>query len=313
MAITISVINNKGGVGKTTSTGILAELLAYLGKKTLVVDIDHQGNLSMLFHAHKEDSPGLIEGRELPEEENISELFKFRYREPAQVKGLIKHTPIPNLDIIPSSKRHKHTQEAILKNTGNNNIILKRALVAVSKDYDFILIDNAPADDILIVNSMFASDHIIIPVRVEDFSYKGLKETLDSIAYIREEHEVDTDFLGAFITQAELNTNSFKRKKSQYMEELGNKFFETPIRKDIKISEIESDFEPILKHNAGSNVVFDYANLLLELDILDSDTTKLLKESIGDEINEEIKMTIEEVDENSTLNRLSAYANKIQS
>lgn len=284
MAITISVINNKGGVGKTTSTGILAELIAYLGKNVLCIDLDQQSNLSMMLGSYHEDTEEEINGICEAEQKNITELFKYRYRTKEDVLPLIQHTPINGLDIIPSSKRHKNTQLNISVNeTGNNNIILKKALNTIKDDYDYIFIDNAPASDILTVNSMFASDYILTPVRVESFSYKGLKETLDSIAYIKEEHELENaNFLGAFITQAETNTNIYKDLKTAYETELKTKFLKTPIRKDIKISEIETVFEPILKYNADTNAVFDYGKLLLELNILDEKATKMLKTSLGE-------------------------------
>lgn len=278
MAKIISIINNKGGVGKTTSTAILAELMAYLGERVLCIDLDSQSNLSMQFGCYIEDSAEVMNGILFPEQENITELFKFRYREKVDMQKLIKRTGIKNLDMIPSSRRHKHTQRNINANeTGNNNIILKKALAAVRNEYDFILIDNAPASDILTVNSMFASDYVVTPVRVEGFSYKGLKETLDSILYIKEEHDIENlDFLGVFITQAEVKTNVYKDINAAYTENLGAHFLKTPIRKDTKIPEIETDFKPILQHSPDTNAVFDYARLLLELKILNPEAEEKL-------------------------------------
>ena len=284
MAKVISVINNKGGVGKTTTTAILSELIAFLGKKVLVVDLDQQSNLSMLLGCYIEDSEAVISGIQYPGEENIAELFKYRYRTVEDVKNLIKSTKIKGLDIIPSSKRHKNTQFYINTNeTGNNNIILKKALATVKDDYDFILLDNAPASDILTVNSMFASDYVITPVRVEGFSYKGLRETLDSINYIKEEHDIDgLNFLGVFVTQAEVNTNVYKDINENYKKSLGAKYLQTPIRKDKNIAEIETEFEPILEHSPNTNVVFDYCHLLLELGILDAKAERSLLYAIGE-------------------------------
>lgn len=288
MAKVISVTNNKGGVGKTTTSEVLGELLAFLGKRVLVIDLDEQSNLSMLLNRYEEDSSEVINGYEKPEHENIAELFKMRYRKREDVLKLILETNIPNLHIIPSSKRHKNSQRNINANeTGNNNIILKKALAAIKDDYDFIIIDNAPASNILTVNSMFASDYVITPVRVEGFSYKGLKETLDTIIYIKEEHDIeDLDFLGVFITQAELNTNIYKDLRETYEKELGSKFLRTPIRKDKNISETETEFKPILEHSPNTNAVFDYARLLLELNILDNDAAQMLKCAIGENTEE---------------------------
>lgn len=285
MAKVISIINNKGGVGKTSSTGILSELLAYLNLKVLCIDLDQQSNLSMMLKSYVEDSQEVIDEICQPKTENynIAELFRYRYKNAEDVDALIKRTCIRNIDIIPSSKRHRNTQTHILVNTGNNNIILKRALAAVKDRYDFVLIDNAPASDILTVNSIFASDFILTPVRVEAFSYKGFKETLDTIAYIKEEHGLDSvKFLGIFITQVEANTNIYKDLKVSYSGELGNRFLRTPIRKDIKVAEVETLFEPLLKYNANTNAVYDYSKLLLELNILPDQAKEKLICAIGE-------------------------------
>lgn len=282
MCTVISVINNKGGVGKTTSTGIISQLLAYLGKKVLDIDLDQQSNLSMMLDCYVNDSEDVMNGIVPAEFPNIAEVFHYRYRNREDVVATIQHTSIENLDIIPSSKRHKNTQLHINMNeTGNNNIILKKALTTIKEDYDYIIIDNAPANDILTVNSMFASDLVIVPVRVEGFSYKGLKETIETIEYIVEEHDLASIELGAFITQAETNTNVFKALFENYANELVDKFYMVPIRKDIKISEIETSFSPILEYCPDTNAVFDYANLILSMNILPDEDAKRLKSAIS--------------------------------
>jgi len=288
MAKVISVINNKGGVGKTTSAAILGELMAILGKRVLEIDLDEQSNLSMFFKCYEDDNDEVCNGYKNPTSKNIAELFKMRYRKKEDVRKLIRLTHIPNLHIIPSSKRHKKTPLNINANeTGNNNIILKKALAAIKDEYDFIIIDNAPASNILTVNSMFASDYVITPVRLEGFSYKGLKETLETIIYIKEEHDIEgLEFLGVFITQAEINTNIYKNLSAAYEKELGAKFLRTPIRKDKNIAEIETEFEPILEHSPDTNAVFDYSRLLLELNILDEEATQMLICAISENTEE---------------------------
>lgn len=285
MCTIISIVNNKGGVGKSTSTGFISQLLAFLGKRVLAVDLDQQSNLSMLLGHYILDSPAVIAGTESPAEPNIADLFKYRYRTKEDVINLIYPTTIPGLDILPASKRHKQTPIILFANSsGNNNIILKKALATVKDNYDFIIIDNAPANDLLTVNSMFASDLIYVPVRLEGFSYEGLRETIDTVCYIREEHDLTSVALGGvFITQVETNTNIFKDLKGNYEEELSDKFLLTPIRKDVKVSEIETEFKPILEYCPNTNAVFDYANLLLEMNILDDAAQHLLAQSIGKE------------------------------
>jgi len=284
MTKVISVVNNKGGVGKTASTAIMSELLAHTGKKVLCIDLDHQSNLSMLLNAKIEDSMEVINGIENPKEENVAELFKFRYREKENIKKLIKTTHTKNLYIIPSSERHKQTQLNISKNeTGNNSIILKKALETIKDEFDYIFIDNAPASDILTVNSMFASDYILVPVRAEALSAKGLKETMATIQHIKAEHDLDKiEFLGTFLTQIEVNTNVYKDIRENYENDLGKKFFKTPIRKDIKVAEIQTVFRSVMDYCPDANVVYDYIKLLLELDILENDENQSLKNAIGE-------------------------------
>lgn len=119
----ISIINNKGGVGKTSSTGILAELLAFTGCRILCIDLDQQSNLSMLFNCYVKDPVPVLNWRERPEEENITELFRYRYRSREEIEPLIKPTFVKNLYMIPSSKRHQKTPDQII---AEKSVLLKR-------------------------------------------------------------------------------------------------------------------------------------------------------------------------------------------
>ena len=277
MCKVISMINNKGGVGKTISTSVLAEILANAGKNVLTIDLDEQSNLSMFFRCYKEDSPALLSGIKIPQEFNISELFRYPYITKEEIQPLIKPTGIRNVDIIPSSKRFKKAANEILQNTGNNNIILKRAIRAIGDQYDFILIDNAPANNILTVNSMFASDYILVPVKTEGYSYKGLKETMASILYIKEEHDLENpQLLGVFATQVNPKTNAYKEYRSMCERDLQGRFFKTAIRLDTKISEVLQRFQPALSYCPKSNAIRDYISLVVEMNILDKKSQERL-------------------------------------
>lgn len=285
MAKVISIINHKGGVGKTTSTAIIAELMAFLGKRVLLVDNDPQGNLSSMMGQRPEDSPEIVDGLVMSDFTTIHELYRFKLRDKEKVQAAIHHTYIENIDIIPSTKRHKNTITYLLTNTaGNVNNIMKKALETVKDDYDFILIDNAPATDLLTVNSFFVTDEIITPVRCEAFSYEGMLEILARISYIKEEHDIETvNFKGLFITQAETNTNVYKDIREEYMEKLQGKFLDTPIRKAVAIQEIETDFKPLLMYKPNSSAVFDYAELLLAMNVLSEEDAIKLMNAIGKE------------------------------
>ncbi len=280
----ISVINNKGGVGKTSSVIFISELLAWLGAKTLVVDLDEQSNLSMILHAYVDDPDSVIAGTMEPETApNIAELFKYQYCDKEKVENVIVKSSIENLDIIPSSKRHKNTQTIIQKSTGNKNTILRNALAKVKDDYEYIIIDNAPASDILTINSIVTSDYVITPVNTDGFGYVGMVDTLKTIQKIKEQYGLDVQFLGVFFTRAESNTNLYKDLSDAYKQELEDKYFQSSIRKDIRVSEIETKFVPILEYAPNTNAVFDYAQLIIEMGILDTEKEKILKAAIGEE------------------------------
>ena len=278
----ISVVTNKGGAGKTSTVEFLSQLLAYMNHRVLVVDLDPQNNLSMALNCYTEDSIDIVNGLLPPEHYNIAAIFRFRYRNEEETKQCIYHPPIHHLDIIPSSKRHRHTLVTLLLNSsGNNKIILKRALAPLRSSYDYILIDNAPADDLITLNSLLCSDLVIAPIRADGFSYEGCKQIMSTIFNIQEEYDYRIPFGGVFITQSEENTNACKNIKKMCQEQLGDYFYRTSIRKDTHVNEINTTDTPILQKFPDTNAVYDYSQLLLELGILDSKSQALLTEAIS--------------------------------
>lgn len=280
----ISIVNNKGGVAKTTSTAFFGEILSLFGKKVLIVDTDESGNLSLLFNKFIGDEKNIMLGIEEAKQKNIAEIFKFHYRTKEEVIECIYNIR-PNLDIIPASSRLRNIPDTLLlqSRTGNvnNNIILKRALKTVSCNYDYIFLDSAPRNDILIVNNLIASDYILIPVRSDGFSLKGFKEVIAEIADLREEYGIEAEFLGVFQVAAETNTNIYKELDTKYKEMLGSKNLPC-IRKDVKVNElltvVNSD---IINYTSSSNVLYDYCMLLLSTGILDKATEQFIKSAYG--------------------------------
>ena len=117
----ISIVNNKGGVGKTTSTAFFGSILSTFGNKVLLVDTDESGNLSLLFNTFQEDSLNVLNGIEQPEKNNVSEIFKFRYREEEDILKSVYQIN-PYLDIIPSSKRLSQIPDLLLLQSKSNNL-----------------------------------------------------------------------------------------------------------------------------------------------------------------------------------------------
>lgn len=276
----ISTVNNKGGVAKTTSTAFFGEILSLFGKKVLLVDTDESGNLSLLFNKFTVDSREVLMGEKEAPEKNIAEIFKYHYRTAEEVSSCIYNIR-PNLDIIPSSGRVRNIPDTLLLQSRttnkNNNIILKKALQTIADQYDYIFIDSAPRNDILIVNILIASDYILIPVRSDGFSLKGFKEVTTELADLQEEYDIEAQFLGLFQVAAETNTNIFKELDKEYSEMLGKKNLPC-VRKGVKVNELLSGTtNSLINYTSDSNVLYDYCMLLLATNILDEDTVKLIK------------------------------------
>lgn len=266
----ISFINNKGGAAKTASCTVIAELLACLNYKVLLVDLDEQSNLSMQFRKH-EDTPYLIDN-----------VLTQRYNTLEQMQPCIQKTYIKNIDIIANYKERKSTVQLITADTSlNNNILLKKALAPIKDNYDFILIDTAPASNILIINAMYVSDYVITPVKAEENSYEGLETTLKNINRIVDEFDINTmEFLGVFMTVVNKRTKNFQEWSQKYRNELGNKFFNTSIRCDAKLEESQTKRKSLIEIDPRSRALNDYANLLLEMKIIDQEHEQALREAM---------------------------------
>lgn len=270
MATILSFMNNKGGVGKTATTAVMAELLVSLGNKVLIVDMDEQSNISMIFHRY---GTGL---------HNIKTIFLEKLRTREDVKKCIQTTDIKGIDIISSCLEHANTQTILsCDKTCNINIILKKALDTVKEDYDYILIDNAPANNSLSVNSIIASDLIYIPAKAESLSFEGARNTIDTILKVKDEFMVsNVKFGGTFLVGVDIRTNNFKERLLEFKNTFGSSCMTSFIRKSVRIQEMESIYEPLLfsKKNT-SEILYDYGKLLYEFNLLPADQQSMLKEN----------------------------------
>lgn len=278
---TLCLMNNKGGVGKSTSTGAFAEILASLNKKVLIVDCDPQGNCSQLFRMYRNT------------EKTIINLFLLP---PSQVKAeaiqeCIYKTDLRNIDIIPSNEDFTFTCDEISRdNTRIQQLILKRALSTVKEFYDFIIIDNSPFFNIISINSLCASDYVVTPVESDGYSYTGLVQLLQKINAVRGELNEELQFLGVFLNKAQVTTTLAKNLYRNYQDELSNSFIPVFIRLDNKAKESATRFVPLIKYCPSSNAATDYKRLLAHLHILDAESQKALSHEV-------IKSYLPEIDE----------------
>lgn len=270
----ISVLNKKGGSGKTTSTATLSTMLGALGNKVLVVDIDPQCNMTALLNVN--NSSNTINNLFLEKSSRID----YEY-----VKSCIYGTEYENVYIIPGYEDLDLTIDKISVDMSRiPQLILKKSFDYIEDDYDYILIDNTPYFNLLTRNALCASDKVIIPVDCDGFSYEGLSKLIEKVIDTKEELNPSLDILGVFLTKVNNRTKLYKQLKEGYTDQLGSKFMKTYIRLDNKVKESNTVYEPLPYYDKNSKALQDYMRLLIEFDILNDDSLSLLKEQLVDEV-----------------------------
>jgi len=244
----IAIANQKGGVGKTTTTVNLAASLGVLEKKVLLIDADPQANASS----------GL--GIDV----DTVEFGTYQVLEHSVLaKNAIVKTSSPNVDIIPA-----HIDlvaiEIELVDKEKREYMLQKAIAEVKDGYDFILIDCAPSLGLITLNSLVAADSVIIPIQCEYFALEGLGKLLNTIKSIQKIHNPELDIEGLLLTMFD----SRLRLSNQVVEEVRKHFstmvFDTIIRRNTRLGEAPSYGESIIAYDATSKGAVNYLNLAHE-------------------------------------------------
>jgi chromosome partitioning protein len=256
MGIRIVFANQKGGVGKTTSTVNIGAFLADAGKQVLLVDFDPQGNLSSAVGADK-SKPG------------IYELLSGTANNADVVQG----TDVKNLFCIAASINLSGATVELV-NQENREFFLQNALEKVRHDYDYILIDCPPSLGILTVNGLSAADQVMIPMQTEYFALEGLSQLVQSIKLIQKTTNPKLEIGGIFFTMYDSRTRLAQDVVQEVIGFFGKKVFRTIIPRNVRLSEAPSHGVPINLYDASCLGAKSYKQLSQEVLDRASETTR---------------------------------------
>ena len=250
MARVLSVSNQKGGVGKTTTTVNLAAALAKRDQRVLVVDLDPQGNASSgLGYPRQDVSMGIYD-------------VLLGYRE---IESVRMPTAIDTLQVIPAT-RDLVGAEVELVDEPNREKVLRKVLNRVRDDYDWILIDCPPSLGLLTINALVASDSVLIPLQAEYYAMEGLGELLRTVNTVRKSLNPDLERQGIVITMTDNRNRLCREVENQAREVFGAEVFKTSIPRNVRLGEAPSHGKSIVEYaptSLGAQAYLDLAEELL--------------------------------------------------
>lgn len=249
MGRVIAVANQKGGVGKTTTSVNLAAALARLGKKVLLIDLDPQGNTTVAIGVDKDELE--------------SSVFEVLVGE-TKAKSAITHVEAAGLDLLPANSDLTAAEVELLEE-GMGPKRLRKALKKVRTQYDAVLIDCPPTLNMLTLNALSAADGIVVPVQCEYFALEGLSALMDTIETIQNQLNPGLHIDGLLRTMHDRRNNLANDVSNELVTHFGMKVLQTIIPRNVRLAEAPSYGESILDYDATSNGAIAYLALANEL------------------------------------------------
>jgi len=249
MARVICVANQKGGVGKTTTSVNLSASLAVAEKKTLLIDIDPQGNATSGLGFSKDE---------------ISQSIYNALIDQVSPKELIRNTELEFLKIIPSNI-DLIGAEIELVPFSDREVRLRNVLKIITDDFDFIIIDCPPSLGLITVNSLTASDSVLIPLQCEYYPMEGLSQLLKTIDLIKNNLNPTLAIEGILLTMADRRNNISNQVAEEIQSHFADLVFRTVIPRNVRLSESPSFGKPIILYDASSRGAESYLSLAQEI------------------------------------------------
>jgi len=260
MSKVITICNQKGGTGKTTSAINLSVALALTGKKVLLIDLDPQANATSGLGINKH---------------NIKKSTYHALLEEAEIKDILQTTAISNLLLAPSNLDLTGAEVELVGALGREHR-LKRALSKIRDEFDYVAIDSPPSLGLLTINGLCAADSVLIPVQCEYYALEGLTQLLNTINLVKDNLNPNLAIEGVLLTMADFRTNLTKEVIQEVRENF-EKVYLTVIPRNIRLTEAPSFGQPIALYDQdsiGSQKYAELAQEILGLPIKDSTASR---------------------------------------
>jgi chromosome partitioning protein len=245
----VAISNQKGGVGKTTTTVNLGTSLAASERRTLAIDCDPQGNMTTALGFRKDPARRSLYNALILDE---------------PIDRVILKTQVEGLDLIPSDKNLVGAAVELV-NMENREFRLKAIVDKVRIDYEFILLDCPPALDLLTLNALAAADSVLIPIQCEYLALEGVSELLDTLMRLRRTINLNLEIEGILLTMYDERTTLSRQVAADLRGFFGSKVFETVIPRNVRLAEAPSHGKPVLFYDIHSKGAESYMQLAKEV------------------------------------------------